>query len=395
MAEYSGTSAIDWARLIATTISDHIRDEESTWMKSYQMLALLEANNRLTYNHAGRGFDWPVEYRAHQIYGNTGETTRTFARRNKWKTAQLPYHRGYTVDDAISNGELLANRGEAAIVNLTNNFVTRLEKSIKHGMSTEIYVDGNATGNETSWHGFFSMFNTNGTTTITSGAQRSANAADVVGYPSDTYAGLTTGLGDYGGEDGDAVWPLGACDPEFDFWSPLVVNPLSTNAAAFPSSTDTWAGAADEVLRYSILQSQRNQSMNGGLTNFFLNRESYGAFLNLIDNKEQIRITRGEGQGLISLGFRNVVEFDGVEVSWEAGVPSVTPSTYTNASKTLRGFGFNFNNVEYRSMHSTLLDSEGPFYDEDTQQHKYVASTLGNLKFESPRNLVAIVELSG
>ena len=95
--------------------------------------------------------------------------------------------------------------------------------------------NGNATGNETSWHGFFSIFNTNGTTTITSGAQRSANAADVVGYPADTYASLTTGLGDYGGEAGDSVWPLGVCDPEFDFFTPLVVNPLSTNAAAFPS----------------------------------------------------------------------------------------------------------------------------------------------------------------
>jgi hypothetical protein len=393
MPEYLGSSNTSWARTIATTTSEHIADTEVSWMKNFQLLALLEAAGRISYNHGGEGFDWDVEYRAHTIQGNTGESPRNFARKNLWKKAILPY-RGYSVDDAISNKELASNKGEAAKIKLVDGFVSRLEKSIKHGLGTEAYIDGNATGNETSWHGFFSVFNTNGTTTVTSGAQRSANAADVVGYPDDNYAGIDTDLGAYGGEQGDSVWPLGACDPEFDFFSPLIVNPLSTNAAAFPSATDTWAGAADEVLRYSILQSQRNQSISGGLTNFLLNRESYGAFLNLIDNKEQIRITRGEGTSLVSLGFKNVCEFDGVEVSWEAGVPSTSPATYTNASKPVRGFGFNFNNIELLSMNPTMFSVEGPDYDIDTQMHKYVVSTLSNLKFESPRNLVAIIELA-
>lgn len=393
MAEYLGSSSTDWARTIATTTAEHIAETEVSWMKAFQMLALLEAEGRITYGHGGRGFDWDVEYRGHAVTGNTGETPRNFARRNLWKKALLPY-RGYQVDDAISNKELEENKGESAKIKLVDGFVNRLERSIKHGLATEIYVDGNATGNEQSWHGFFSMFNTNGTTTITSGAQRSANAADVVGYPDDSYAGLDTDLGGYGGEAGDSVWPLGVCDPEFDFWTPLVVNPNSTNAAAFPSSTDTWAGAADEVLRYCILQSQRNQSVNGGVTNFFLNRESYGAFLNLIDSKEQIRITRGEGTSLVSLGFKNVTEFDGVEISWEAGVPSTSPSTYTNASKVVRGFGFNFRDVELLSMYDTMFRVEGPDYDIDTQMHKYVVSTLSNLKFGSPRNAVAIIELA-
>jgi hypothetical protein len=279
MAEYLTSSNTAWARTIATTMAEHISDVEVSWMKAFQMLALLESAGRISYGHGGEGFDWDVEYRAHQLRGNTGETPRNFARRNLWKKAILPY-RGYQVEDAISNKELEANKGEAAKIKLVDGFVSRLERSIKHGLGTELYIDGNATGNETSWHGFFSMFNTNGSTTITTGAQRTANAADVVGYPADTYAGLTTGLGDYGGEQGDSVWPLGVCDPEFDFFTPLVVQPNSSNAAAFPSSTDTWAGAADEILRYSILQSQRNQSSGGGLTNFFLNRESYGAFLN-------------------------------------------------------------------------------------------------------------------
>ena len=36
-------------------------------------------------------------------------------------------------------------------------------------------------------------------------------------------------------------------------------------------------------------------------------------------------------------------------------------------------------------------DNVRPFYDELTQQFRYVVSTLGNLKFKSPRNFFKIV----
>jgi hypothetical protein len=41
-----------------------------------------------------------------------------------------------------------------------------------------------------------------------------------------------------------------------------------------------------------------------------------------------------------------------------------------------------------------MFQVEGPEYDIDTQKHKYVVGTLSNMKFESPRNLVAIIELA-
>src|SRR5689334_20782070 len=113
MAENLGTSSTDWARTIATTTAEHIAEVEVSWMKAFQMLALLESAGRISYGHGGRGFEWDVEYRAHQIRGNTGETPRNFARRNLWKKAILPF-RGYQVEDAISNKELEENKGDAA-----------------------------------------------------------------------------------------------------------------------------------------------------------------------------------------------------------------------------------------------------------------------------------------
>lgn len=387
MAEYSGYSNTDWARSVATTIADHIREEESSWMKSFQLGALLESHGRITYNHAGRGFDWPVEYRAHVLHGNNGETARNFARRNKWKTAALPY-RGYQVEDAIYKKELLENRGEAAIVKLWDDFLGRLEKSIKHGVGPEFYVDGNATGNENSWHGFESMFQTNGTVTITTGAQRSANAGDWVGYPNDTYATLSTVLGGSGGENASgSVWPEATCDPEFDFWSPLIVNYTST---LFGGAADTWAGQGDEAMRFMIIHSQRNSSVDGQMTNIFLNRSRYFEFLNLIDGKEQINIT-SENE-LRALGFKNTVVFDGVTVSWETGVPNTSP--HEDATRAMAGYGFNFNNIELRCMEDTMFKSDDVVYDIDTQSFKAAVGTLSNLKFTSPRNFGKLVSLA-
>jgi hypothetical protein len=45
-------------------------------------------------------------------------------------------------------------------------------------------------------------------------------------------------------------------------------------------------------------------------------------------------------------------------------------------------------------MEGQLLNSEGPFYDEITQQYRYVVSTLGNLKFKSPRNFFKLTSLA-
>jgi hypothetical protein len=387
MADLQGFSNTSWERTLNTTIADHIKGEESAWMRSFQMGALLESNGRISYNHSGEGFTWQVRYRAHQIEGNTGETPRNFARRNLWKTAALPF-RGYQVTDAIYYKELRANRGEQAIVNLVDGFVGRLEASIKHGLATEFYVDGNATGNEQGWHGIESMMATNGTVTITDGTQRSANAADTVGYPNDTYATLSTVLGNYGGEDGESIWPLGIADSEYDFWSPLIVNTNSTNAAAFPASTDTWAGQGNEVMRYGIIHSQRNASQDGQMTNIFLNRGGYHAMLNLLDGTEQINVT-SENE-LRALGFKNTFVFDGVTVSWETGIPNTCP----HAAVAMYGYGFNWNNIELRSMEETLFRSEGLEYDIDTQSHKAAVSTLSNLRFSSPRNFVKFVALA-
>jgi hypothetical protein len=378
LSEYQGYSNTDWARTVQTTIANHIADVEEAMLRDHKMGAMLQASGRVLLNQEGRGFDWDVQYRNHEIEGNTGQTARNFAPRNLWKKAYLEY-RGYQVTDAMYEKERLENRGRAAQIKVWDKLIDRLKTSMKEGLAGQYWIDGNATGNEQSWHGTESFFGATQTINISTGAARTANAADWVAYPNDTYAGLSTVLGNYDGEQNTgAVWPLGTADPEFDFYSPIIVNYTSS---AFSGSADTWAAQGDEAMRFGLTHSGRNK-MRYDLTHYFLDRELYRLFKQLIDDKERILVERGDGLDLVSLGFRDVVNFDGVQVTSENTIPAAV------------GYGINMRNIDLRCMTDKFLTSEGPEYDIDTQAWKVVVGTLSNLRFKSPRNFVKMVTLA-
>ncbi len=381
---YQGFNPVAFARSSATTLANHVRKIEEAFLRNYQIGALLEANGRVNYNNSGEGFDWPVQYRIHSVEGNTGETQRNFVRKNLWKTAYQEF-RGYQATDSMFYREFLSNKGPEGIVKVYDNFNERITTSMKQALGGEYYVDGSATGYETSWHGLESVFNcaatrgsTNSTVTAAGGAAESANAADLVGFPQGQYAGIYTNLGYYGGDDNVAStlsWPEGLADPEFDFWTPLCIN-YTTTHTDISSATNTWIGQGLEAMRYGIINCQRNSSQDGQITNIMLNRTLYRQCLDVMDDKEQINIT--SETGLRALGFKNVFTFDGVEVSWEVAIPAYT------------GYGFNYNQMELKSMDSTLLRSEGPEYDIHSQSFNAVVSTLSNLQFRNTRGMMKL-----
>jgi hypothetical protein len=102
-----------------------------------------------------------------------------------------------------------------------------LMADIEEAFGDELYVDGNASGNEGRIHGFESWLGNSGAATN-----------GYVATPSDTYAGLSTTLGNYGGTwstpPRNTNWPDGKGDPEYDFWSPLLVDYTDTAWKAAP-----------------------------------------------------------------------------------------------------------------------------------------------------------------
>jgi len=365
-------NSTDWARAIGTTIVNYLREEELTTFRKFKVFAALEGSGNVVMNQGGLGLNWQVRYRNQPVTGNNGETPRVFARQNLWVDANLPY-RGYQVTDSIYKREMLENRGQQALINVAGKMATRLQESMEQHLAKEVWIDGNKAGNELRFHGIESMMAIDGTINIDDGTKRAANAADMFGFPADNYAGINTGLGAVAGSQLEGVWPNGVCDPEYDFYSPIVVNYLSTAFQPMTgASTSTWFDNCVVATREGIHQAKRNDTRESQIDMVILDRKMFIEYLTKLDSKERAIVTRTNG--LKSYGFNDVFEQDGVEISTEYAVPSGC------------GYGLSINNMELRCMEGSLMTAEGPFYNEDTQAYRYVVSVLANLKFRSPRN---------
>lgn len=375
-------SPSDWARAIATTIIQHTREEEIAVFRRFKVFAMLESSGNILMNQSGRGFDWNVRYRNAPVTGNTGDTPRTFQRINMWKRAELPW-RGFTTTDAIYRRELLENRGQQALVNIASQMASRLQESLEQYLSYQPYVDGNAPGNENFFHGIQSFMNFTGTVTEGNAAvafkSDPGNVGDRFAFPDDTYAGLKTNLGYYGGgriNTDSGNWPDVPVDPEFDYYSPVIVN---YNSSGFRGQRN-WKENCVVATREGIVQCKRNDTRESQIDMVVLDRKLFIQYLNSLESKERAIITRENG--LRSYGFSDVFEQDGVEISHEAAVPAG------------RGFGLSIGNMELRCLENQLFMAEGPYFSEETQAYRYACSTLGNMKFKSPRNFFMLAPVT-
>ena len=361
-----------WARSITTTMPKLLRDVEDTAKRNFQIMALLEQAGRITTGHGGAGIQWVIRYKNHRAEGATGENSRNFTPTNLFKHAALDY-RGYEVTDSIKRREFEKNRGESAIISVLDQFAERMKESLLQELAPQFYINGEDSENERFWHGFRTLSQTNGQTLNTDGTgARTKNAADLVAVPYGSYGALSMVHGNYGGsQESGTQWPEGVADPQYDFWSPLNVVHDSTG----------WSGSTageklEKSLRYGITHAQRNSTIDGQITNVFLDRSLFISLKDFNDGRQSIEVKMAPGS-LVELGFRNVFMFDGVEIGFENAVPSGY------------GFGINLACLELMSLTDNLFEDEGgPVYDINTQSMNAVISTLSNIKYKSPRNFV-------
>lgn len=377
-------SPTDWARVIGTTIVNHLREEELTTFRKFKVFAMLENSGNVLMNQSGRSMDWNVRFRNAPVTGNTGDTPRTFARINMWKRPELGW-RGFTTTDAIYRREMLENRGQQALVDVASKMSERLKESLEQHLSYQPYVDGNAPGRENDFHGMESFLGFDGTVdeSVAGVATKrtSGNTADRYGFPDDNYATLSTRPGYYGGGRINATsgqWPNVPVDPEFDFYSPVIIN---YNASSFNSAgTRSWRANCVFAMREGIHQCKRNDTKEAQIDMVVLDRQLYIQFLNSYRSEERIVVSKETG--LKALGFSDSVSLDGVDITSEYACP------------TGKGYGISIGNMELRCLESQLMVAEGPFFDEETQSYRYACSTLGNLRFRSPRNFFMLAPVT-
>lgn len=373
-----------WARELATTIADYGKGYEDDLMGQRVLLASLKKKGNIMYNCGGSAnasdagdFTWQVPYRQAGLQVDDFETSLSPVRQDRWQRAGLNYI-GYSMTDQITKREKLRNKGPEQIIDVFKNMAKQLLNDGGQQFSKEFYTDSSASGNSGRLSGIETMMAYTQTMDITSitNAGRSANAADLVAYSNDTYAGLVTSVGNYGGSWNTDItsaaafktWPAGRGDMQFDFYTPIIVNVTSTS---FSQATHDFANQCLEAARYLFAHNGRytmTRKMNKIL---MLERDYYRQMLNKLDAKE--RFLADSQDGLRALGFADGFTIDGVDVTWEIDMPATT------------GYLWDVDNMQLRSCQDSLFYTDGPTWHDIQRSFVTILDFYGQLKFHAPR----------
>ena len=349
----------DWGRTTATTIARYVQGEEVNVMRDHPLLALLQSRGRVEFNVSGSTVEKRVRYKQAPLVGYADGDTLSYTRRNRWVVAVLD-HRGYYVSDSYGKKEKLANRGKERVIDLVGGMAERLMDDIKDNFAMQLYGDGNAVGSEKFICGLETLFGNGG-----------AAVQGYVATPSDTYAGLDTTLAAKGGSwttsGGNSTWPMGRGSTEYDYFSPLIVDYTDT---AWAAATKTWANTCVEALRFGLTYTEKNVSAKGKTDLVQLDRELYRQFLDNRDALQQINVNKGSPAGLVDLGFKDAINFDGASLMRGYGLP------YYNSAPV--GYGLNVDHMQLWSMQGQLFVPT--MYDDyETKSTNMDVDYLGNL----------------
>ncbi len=367
-------------RISKTTITDYLKKVINAVMRNRKMWAMLNAQGNMKFNCTGAGVDegfaWPVEFKQHELKTLGDGSTITFEPSDNYERAKLDY-RGYYESDSITYLQKLKNGpGKTQIVDLAGTMLTKMGTNLKSKLGQEFYVDGNAAANTQRFHGIESFLGCSG-----------PSSAVKIGINNDTYAGLSTALEAKGGVwTPTGKWPVGTGDSQYDYWTPLCVDVTSTVSGAdygWQAATKTWENVCLEALRWGLLKGMKNDEEGGKVTVIMLRDDSYHRVTNRLEDKTGLRIGPGnEGSsGLWKLGFGQIINFEGVDITSEYGVPATVGGIVNH------GYGIPMKKVALRSLQPELIVNHDLPVDVLTE--RFLMTVAGNLMFESIHNVIS------
>lgn len=359
---------VPWSRVVNATTANYIKGREVNILRNRKLTALLKEKNRITFNWSGTHMDWKVKYKRVKMSPFADGDTLDFARKDRTKTAKLDW-RGYSSTDSMYKGEYLQNKGAEAIVNLYADITKELVDDMEDAFGEEFYVNGNLPQNSKGMHGIESFM------------QALQNPGNGAGTPVGKFAGLDCTPGTYGGnwQAGDLPgWPNGRGDAHYDFWSPIIVDYGDTLFGTSPNNK--WKNTCVEAIGFGIIKSKKSRSQTGQLDVIMLDDEMYRGYVEQLRSKERIVVSDTRSP-LIKLGFSDVVNQDGTDITFEYGMP---PGV---------GYGFNCDMMELRSQQGQIFVPEGPDWDIAAKAWRYSVDFYGNLVW-NPKFQVKFVKLT-
>lgn len=350
------------ARLLHATREAWTKGMSDETVDNHPLLKLLQSKGRIKYGCTGTKNKWTVKYKKLPLEGYADMDVLTFARKTLTKPAEVEW-RGYKMVDAISEPEMMMNEGgsDTQIVDLVKGKLESMKEDADDQIGQELYIDGDAAGNSKRFHGILSMM---------SYTQGSVAAGDrLVNDQDDTYATLSTAYGNYGGSSGD---------PEYEFFTPIIVN-ATVDAEA-------WSSHATKAIRRANIYTKRSMKKSHRLDIGFTSRENFAVLCDQLEDKERIVVPT---RGIAKFGFEDVVNVDGVDITFDPDIPSLDEE-----GRTIRAILFNTDQMELRLLgrKKQLWNASGDEFRSDNMSSRFWIGLYGNLVFKSPRHFAMIVD---
>ncbi len=352
----------EWVGIVNTTAPKYMKGAVDNTIRKRLTLSMLKKRGRITTGHSGESLKWQVKFDEAPVEGRGDMELVTFARRDVYRQLSTNW-REYIVTDQMSDSEKLKNSGTEALVRRYEQIIPNLTKSMENKLGLELYIDGYATGNSKRFCGFDS-FTANSTTV----------AADKIALPFDTYAEKSTTPGTYGGtwsadlptKPNAALatdWPEGSGSCSYDWMSPKLMNWSSTS---WGTSSQTWQNNAEATLRQGKIWCTATSGVDGTVDLVIMTPAMFNDFKNKQSSKQQINVAHKESE---DLGFGDVLNFDGMALHYEYGVPANS------------AYGYNLNEMELCILGPDFYKTNGPEWDINTLSYLFTVGVLGNIKW--------------
>ncbi len=372
----------EWIGIVNTTAPKYLKGASDLTIRKRLLLAMLERRGKIMTDVEGStDLWWDVQFAEAPVeaYGDGGLIN--YSRRDLYRQARLDW-RGYLTTDQMGKKESLMNKGTVAIVDRYKRILPTLMSSMRNKFSTELYIDGYASGNENRVLGFESFLN----------YTESPSSNYKMVQPNDTYGGLSTALHQSGTwtaaitEDipsglkrptqGGFDWPLGSGDPDFDFWSPKLYNwSASSWATGITGGAVDWKSNCEHVLRQAVQDLSLTTGAEGPPNVGMLSGDLFYGFKNSLAADRRIIAPAKEAE---DLGFPMTINDEGLSVHTEFGVPGGT------------GYILNVDEMELDSLAEDLFGSDGPTWDPKTYSYLFSVAFFGNMKYRSPKYFAKI-----
>lgn len=351
----------EWAGVVSAVAPRYLKGAADLTIRKRLLLSMMESRGLITLNCDSTEQKYDVEYKEPSVEAFSDGADITFQRRDYLKQATMDW-RAYVTSDLMYEREKLQAKGDTVIVDRYKRIIPTLVKGARNKLGLELYIDGNASGNTTRFHGIESFMGS-GTTA----------AGDILAQPSDTYNGFSTAVHASGRWTADLTtkpnstiaydWPEGEGSPDFDYWSPKLVN---TSSTGWGTGSTSWIDNCEKALRRTVNWLTNTTGADGSSLVCLMAGHMFSDFKELMSAKQRVLVPHKESE---DLGFPNTLNFEGLGLKDEFGI------------KTNTGYVFNVDQMELCCLSDELMVPDGPNWDPKTRAWLFSVCIYGNVKW--------------